>query len=137
MTARLELVMSTPKTKLRRTQKRKGAVVTSAAALDGSTAAFRSGDRTAQDGTFPSKRNHGIPVNEKRAPAEGPATDDPVLLDNLPELIPVTRSELEVIETYLSSLIDQLLLNATADGAMQPVSNPNFREPIRASRPRP
>ncbi len=45
----------------------------------------------------------------KRGPKAGAATDEPIVLDNLPELIPVTGPELEVIETYLGTLIDGLL----------------------------
>lgn len=131
--------MSTPNAKLRRTRKRKGTVVaTSAAALDdsSSTAASRSSEGTAQDVTFSSNRNDAIPVNEKRDPKAGAATDDPIVLDNLPVVIPVTRRELEIIETFLGSLIDRLLMDAASDRAMTPLSIPNPGKPIRASRPR-
>jgi hypothetical protein len=131
--------MSTPKAKLRRTRQRKGAsVATSSATLDGSssTAASRSSDRAAQDVTFSSNRNGAIPVNQRRDPKAGAATDDPIVLDNLPEVIPVTRRELEVIETFLGSLIDGLLLDAASDMAMAPLSIPNPGKPARASRPK-
>ena len=131
--------MSTPNAKLRRARKRKGAVVaTSAAALDDSSskAASGSSDRKAQDVTFSSNRNDAIPVNEKRAPKAGAATDDPIVFDNLPQMIPVTRRELEIIETFLGNLIDGLLLDAASDRAMTPLSIPNPGKPVRASRPR-
>ena len=131
--------MSTPKAKLRRTHKRTNAVVaTLAATLDGSnsTAVVRSGDSPAPGVPLPSDRNHLTPVNQKRDATVAPATVDPVVLDNLPEVIPVTGSELEVIETYLSSLIDQLLSNATAGRATNTEPTPNPREPVRPSRPR-
>jgi hypothetical protein len=131
--------MSTPNAKLRRTQKRKGAVIaTSAAALDesSSTAASRSSDGTAQDLTVSSNRNDEIPVNEKRGPKAGAATDEPVVLDNLPEVIPVSAPELEVIETYLGNLIDRLLLDAASDRATTQTSTFNPGKPVRASRPR-
>jgi hypothetical protein len=129
--------MSTPNAKLRRTRKRRGAVVaTSAAAIDDSTAASRSSDRAAQDVTFSSNRNEAIPVKAKRDAKAGAATDDPIVLDNLPEVIPVTRRELEVIETFLGNLIDGLLLDAASDMAMAPLSIPNPGKPARASRPK-
>ncbi|MFZ5681575.1 MAG: hypothetical protein ACOY91_17650 [Pseudomonadota bacterium] len=37
------------------------------------------------------------------------------MLDDLPEVIPVTGPELDVIETYLGNLIDQFLLDAASD----------------------
>jgi hypothetical protein len=131
--------MSTPKAKLRRSQKQKGAVVAnSAAALDDSrsNAASRSRDGTAQDVAFSSRRNDAIPVNKKRAPKADAATDDPIVLDNLPVVIPVTRRELEIIEIFLGNLIDGMLLEAASDSAMTPLSLPKPGKPIRASRPR-
>jgi len=131
--------MSTPKAKLRRTRQRKGAAVaTSSATLDGSssTHASTSRDGTPQNEAFSSNRDDAIPVNENRASKAGTATDDPIVLDNLPELIPITRRELEIIETFLGSLIDGLLLDPASDETMTPVSIPNSGKPSRASRPR-
>jgi ABC-type enterochelin transport system substrate-binding protein len=88
--------MSTPSAKLRRKQKRKGAVIaTSAAALDvsSSTAASRSSDGTAQDLTVSSNRSDEIPVNEK---------------------------ELAVLELYLAELIDQLIVSRKRRGSKGP-----------------
>jgi hypothetical protein len=65
----------------------------------------------------------------------GAATDEPIVLDDFPEVIPVARPELEVIETYLGGLIDRLLMDAASDRAKAPVST-NSGQPIRASRPR-
>lgn len=50
----------------------------------------------------------------------GPATDEPVVLDDLPERIPVTGPELDVIETYVRNLIDRLLMDAASDRAVTP-----------------
>ena len=79
--------------------------------------------------------SHDRPL--ERAPKAGAATDEPIVLDNLPEVIPVTAPELEVIETYLGNLIDRMLLDAAASsGAVTPISMPNPGKPARASRPR-
>lgn len=37
------------------------------------------------------------------------APDAPEIVDDLPDLVPVTQSEIDVIETYLGSLLDDLL----------------------------
>lgn len=55
-------------------------------------------------------------------PIAGGTIDEPSVLDDLPEVIPVTGRELDVIETYLGNLIDQLLLDAACDMAITPVS---------------
>ena len=72
----------------------------------------------------------------ERGPKAGAPTDEPIVLDNLPEVIPVTAPELEVIETYLGNLIDRMLLDAASSGAVTPISMPNPGKPVRASRPR-
>lgn len=76
------------------------------------------------------------PGHSKRGPKVGAATDEPIVLDKLPELIPVTVPELAVIETYLSTLIDRLLADATPASPVKPVLAANPGKPIRASRPR-
>ena len=38
------------------------------------------------------------------------------VVDDLPDVVPVTAPELAVIETYLGSLLDQLLADAKASG---------------------
>lgn len=48
-------------------------------------------------------------------PIAGGTIDEPSMLDDLPEVIPVTGPELDVIETYLGNLIDQFLLDAASD----------------------
>jgi hypothetical protein len=58
----------------------------------------------------------------------GAAADRPIVLDDLPGVIPVTGPELEVIETYLGGLIDRLLMDAASARAMAPVST-NFGKP--------
>ena len=58
------------------------------------------------------------------------------MVDNLPEVIPVTVPELDVIETYLGGLIDGLLTYADSEGAGTPSPTSNPGMPIRASRPR-
>ena len=45
--------------------------------------------------------------------ANGVVTDSSVV-DDLPDVVPVTAPEMAVIETYLGSLIDQLLADAKA-----------------------
>ena len=66
----------------------------------------------------------------------GAAADEPGVLDDLPELVPVTGPELDVIEIYLGSLIDGLLTDAGSEGAVTPSSTSNPGTPIRGSRPR-
>lgn len=56
------------------------------------------------------------------SPIAGGTTDEPSVLDDLPEMIPVTGPELDVIETYLGNLINQLLLDAACDMAITPAS---------------
>ena len=91
-------------------------------------------------GTLRSRKLQGDPLNtpghSKRGPKVGAATDEPIVLDDLPGLIPVTRRELEIIETFLGNLIDGLLLDTASDGVMKPISMPNPLKPARASRPR-
>ena len=72
----------------------------------------------------------------QRCPTAGAATIEPTVVDNLPDVIPVTMPELDVIETYLGSLIDGLLADANSEGVVTPSSTPNPGMPIRASRPR-
>src|SRR5665647_2454825 len=90
-------------------------------------------------GTLRPRKVQGDPLNtpghSERGPTVGAAADEPIVLDDLPEVIPVARPELEVIETYLGGLIDRLLMDAASDRAMAPVST-NSGKPIRASRPR-
>lgn len=50
-------------------------------------------------------------------PITGGTIDEPNVLDDLPEVIPVTGPELDVIETYLGNLIDQFLLDAASDAS--------------------
>ena len=64
-------------------------------------------------------------------------TDEPILVDDLPEMIPVTGPELDVIETYLGNLIDRLLMDVASDRAVTPTLASNPGMSIRASRPRP
>jgi hypothetical protein len=49
------------------------------------------------------------------------------VLDDLPEVIPVTGPELDVIETYLGNLIDQFLLDAASDASTSLGSPPRSR----------
>lgn len=69
-------------------------------------------------------------------PTTGATTNEPTVVDNLPELIPATIPVLDVIETYLGGLIDGLLTDAGSEGAVTPSSISNPAMPIRASRPR-
>lgn len=54
----------------------------------------------------------------------GGTTGEPSVLDDLPEVIPVTGPELDVIEIYLGNLIEQLLLDAASDRAVTPSTRP-------------
>lgn len=69
-------------------------------------------------------------------PTADAATDESVVLDDLPELIPVTGPELDVIETHLGNLIDRLLMDAASNKAVTPAPTSNPGMPVRASRPR-
>jgi hypothetical protein len=60
------------------------------------------------------------PGHSKRGPKVGAATDEPIVLDDLPGVIPVTRRELEIIETFLGNLIDRLLLDAPSSSFKRP-----------------
>jgi hypothetical protein len=58
--------------------------------------------------------------------------------DDLPDLVPVTASELAVIETYLGNLFDQILAEAKASvSAPMTIRSSNRGKTVRASRPRP
>lgn len=70
-------------------------------------------------------------------PITGGTIAEPSVLDDLPEVIPVTGPELDVIETYLGNLIDRLLMDAASDRAVTPTLASNPGMSIRASRPRP
>jgi hypothetical protein len=39
----------------------------------------------------------------------GASPDHPQIIDDFPAVVPVTQRELEVLETYLGSLLDELL----------------------------
>jgi hypothetical protein len=58
-------------------------------------------------------------------PIASGTTDEPRVLDDLPEMIPVTGPELDVIETYLGNLIDRLLMEPAADRAVAPTPTSN------------
>lgn len=73
----------------------------------------------------------------ERGQAAAATTDEPIVVDDLPEMIPVIGPELDVIETYLGNLIDRLLMDAASDTAVTPTLASNPGMPIRASRPRP
>jgi hypothetical protein len=49
------------------------------------------------------RRNSGLARHRREAVA------DPVVVDDFPQEIPITRGELEVIETYLAALLDDAL----------------------------
>lgn len=72
----------------------------------------------------------------QRCPAEGATTNEPNVVDDLAEMIPVTAPELDVIETNLGGLIDGLLTVGGSEGAGTPSSTSNPGMPIRASRAR-
>jgi hypothetical protein len=53
----------------------------------------------------------GQPAQSKRPIARRSANVEPAVevVDDLPSLVPVTQREVEVIETYLSALVDEAL----------------------------
>lgn len=57
------------------------------------------------------------PAQPEYGPITGGTIDEPSVLDDLPEVIPVIGPELDVIETYLGNLIDQFLLGAASDAS--------------------
>lgn len=58
------------------------------------------------------------PAQPECGPIAGGTIDEPSVLDDLPEVIPVTGPELDVIEAYLGNLIDQFLLDAASDASI-------------------
>jgi hypothetical protein len=56
------------------------------------------------------------------------------VVDNLPDVVPVTAPELAVIETYLGSLLDQLLADAKASGSTAKATR-SFNEGTRPGLP--
>lgn len=54
------------------------------------------------------------------------------VVDDLPDLVPVTAPELAVIKTYLGNLIDQLLADAKTPGSTAKAT----RSPNEGARPR-
>jgi hypothetical protein len=57
------------------------------------------------------ERSPARPAQSKRPIGRQPAHVEPavVVVDDLPALVPVTRREIEVIETYLSALVEEAL----------------------------
>ena len=59
------------------------------------------------------------------------------MVDDLPDVVPVTAPELDAVETYLGGLIDQLLADAKAAECTAQADRPsNQRNAVAASRPR-
>jgi hypothetical protein len=56
------------------------------------------------------------------------------VVDDLPDSVPVTASELAAVETYLGSLIDQLLTDAKASGSTAKTAR-SFNEGTRPGLP--
>jgi hypothetical protein len=77
-----------------------------------------------------------LPQPEHVRTMSGATTDEPIVVDDLPEVLPVTGPELNVIETYLGGLIDRLLTDASSDGAATPSPTSSPGMPIQGSRPR-
>jgi hypothetical protein len=55
------------------------------------------------------RRHPTVNGSRLRADPAPRACEIPEIVDDLPDLMPVTPSELDVIETYLGSLLDDLL----------------------------
>lgn len=66
----------------------------------------------------------------------GAAPADPIVLDDLPKLIPITVRELDTIQIYLGDLIDQLIAGTVLDAVTKPISTPEPAKPVRAARAR-
>ena len=64
------------------------------------------------------------PAQSRRPIARRPANVAPAVevVDDLPSLVPVTQREIEVIETYLSALVDEALAGTQPKARMTPVS---------------
>jgi hypothetical protein len=73
----------------------------------------------------------------RRVPTAAATAIEPDVVDDLPETVPVSVSELNVIETYLGSVIDNLLTGAAAEPLETPSSMTILRTPSRVSRTRP
>lgn len=69
---------------------------------------------------------------ERPAPA-GAAPTDPIVLDDLPKLIPITVRELDTIQIYLGDVIDQLIAGTVPDAVTKPISTPKPGKPVRAA----
>ncbi|MEY9387562.1 hypothetical protein ABIF93_005819 [Bradyrhizobium japonicum] len=72
---------------------------------------------------------------ERPTPA-GAKSDDPIVLDDLPELIPITVRELDTIQIYLGDLIDHLISGTVPEAVTKPISTPKPGKPARAARAR-
>lgn len=70
-----------------------------------------------------------------RRPTGRATPDDPIVLDDLPKLIPVTARELDTIQIYLGDLIDRLIADAVSPAGTKPV-HPEGREARRGPAPR-
>jgi hypothetical protein len=57
------------------------------------------------------------PAQSRRPIVRRPANVEPAVevVDDLPALVPVTRGEIEVIETYLSALVDEALAGTESE----------------------
>jgi hypothetical protein len=63
------------------------------------------------------QKDHSTPAIDKSRPSKSASgrrprrvsPDEMVVVDNLPEHIPVQRREIEVVEMYLGALLDEIL----------------------------
>ena len=85
------------------------------------------------EATVPRATRKGVASTEqvaaRRDQSRCSAPVDPYVCDNFPAIVPVTRGEVEVIETFLGKLIDGLIGGTKpAPGATpKPSNNPNRR----------
>lgn len=71
------------------------------------------------------------PQRERCLP-NGATPDGPIVLDDLPEPMPVTVRELDTIQIHLGDLIDRLIADAASATGANPSPTPKAR---RAPRP--
>ncbi|TYL86111.1 hypothetical protein [Bradyrhizobium cytisi] len=87
--------------------------------------------RQAPPGVAPSNR-----PQLERPSQRARTSDDPVVLDDLPELVPITTAELDTIQFYLGDLIDRLIADAAASTETKSVSVPKARKQAGIPPPR-
>lgn len=68
---------------------------------------------TGRGATFSTDEPAALPQQRKRGRTSRRDPDPPQVVDDFPRQLPVTRAELDVIETFLGAAIDTLLRDLT------------------------